>query len=170
MKVIMRVPDEGYYEGTRWRLLWGYQMKVIMRVPDEGYYEGTRWRLLWGYQMKVIMRVQDEGYYEGTRWRLLWEYKMKVIMRVPDEGYHEGTRWRSFQKFVVRTNFDIYVFITHICKRLVSGRREAWAHKTSLHPSLCTCTSTICWLDIGTASAIPCYYMLNNCFKICTNH
>ena len=32
MKVIMSIPDEGYYE---------YLMKVIMSVPDEGYYEHT---------------------------------------------------------------------------------------------------------------------------------
>jgi hypothetical protein len=41
MKVIMSVPDEGYYERTWWRLLWVYLMKVIMSVPDEGYYERT---------------------------------------------------------------------------------------------------------------------------------
>jgi hypothetical protein len=39
MKVIMSVPDEGYYERTWWRLLWEYLMKDIMSVPDEGYYE-----------------------------------------------------------------------------------------------------------------------------------
>jgi len=36
MKVILRVPDEGYFEGTWWRLFWGYLMKVILSVPDEG--------------------------------------------------------------------------------------------------------------------------------------
>jgi hypothetical protein len=41
MKVIMNVPDEGYSEGTWWRLLWVYLMKVIMSVPDEGYSERT---------------------------------------------------------------------------------------------------------------------------------
>jgi hypothetical protein len=110
MKVIMRVPDEGYYEGTRWRLLWEYQMKVIMRVPDEGYYEGTRWRLLWEYQMKVIMRVPDEGYYESTRWRLLWEYQMKVIMRVPEEGHSRNSSCAliSISTFLLRT------FVKHL--------------------------------------------------------
>jgi hypothetical protein len=43
-------------------------MKVIMRVPDEGYYKRTWWKLLWAYLMKVIMSVSDEGYYERTRW------------------------------------------------------------------------------------------------------
>jgi hypothetical protein len=67
----LRVPDEGYSEGTWWRLFWAYLMKVILRVPDEGYSEGTWWRLFWGYLMKVILRVPDEGYSEG--------HLMKVI-------------------------------------------------------------------------------------------
>jgi hypothetical protein len=29
-------------------------MKVILRVPDEGYSESTWWRLFWEYLMKVI--------------------------------------------------------------------------------------------------------------------
>jgi hypothetical protein len=41
-------------------------MKVIMRVPDEGYYKRTWWKLLWAYLMKVIMSVSDEGYYERS--------------------------------------------------------------------------------------------------------
>jgi hypothetical protein len=45
MKVILSVPDEGYFERTWWRLFWAYLMKVILSVPDEGYY------------------VPDEGYY-----------------------------------------------------------------------------------------------------------
>jgi len=36
---------------------------------------------------------------------------MKVILIVPDEGYSDRSWWRLFQKRVVRTNFDIYVFI-----------------------------------------------------------
>jgi hypothetical protein len=36
---------------------------------------------------------------------------MKVILSVPDEGYSERTWWRLFQKHVVCTKFDIYVFI-----------------------------------------------------------
>ena len=47
---------------------------------------------------------------------------MKVILSVPDEGYSERTWWRLFQKRVVRTTFDIYVFIkrvNNICKWLV---------------------------------------------------
>jgi hypothetical protein len=43
MKVILSVPDEGYYERTRWRLFWAYLMKGILSVPDEGYSERTRW-------------------------------------------------------------------------------------------------------------------------------
>ena len=38
-------------------------------------------------------------------------YLMKAILSVPDEGYSERTWWRLFQKHVVRTIFDIYVFI-----------------------------------------------------------
>ena len=45
MKVIMSVPDEGYYERTWWRLLCAYLMKVTMSAPEEGYYERTLWRL-----------------------------------------------------------------------------------------------------------------------------
>jgi hypothetical protein len=78
MKVIMSVPDEGYYERTRWRLLWAYLMKVILIVPDEGYSDRTWWRLFWAYLMKVILSVPHEGYSERTWWRLLI---------VPDEGY-----------------------------------------------------------------------------------
>jgi len=104
---ILSVPDEGYFERTRWRLFWVYQMKVILSVPDEGYFERNVWRLFWVYQM-VILSVPDEGYfvpYEGyfernwwrlfwayqmkvilsTRWRLFWAYQMKVIMSVPDD-------------------------------------------------------------------------------------
>ena len=36
---------------------------------------------------------------------------MKVILNVPDEGYSERTWWRLFQKRLVLTKFDIYVFI-----------------------------------------------------------
>ena len=32
MKVILNVPNEGY---------WAYLMKVILSVPDEGYFERT---------------------------------------------------------------------------------------------------------------------------------
>jgi hypothetical protein len=32
-------------------------MKVILNVPDEGYYERTWWRLFWAYLMKVILNV-----------------------------------------------------------------------------------------------------------------
>jgi hypothetical protein len=41
MKVILSVPDEGYFERTWWRLCWAYLMKVILSVPDEGYFERT---------------------------------------------------------------------------------------------------------------------------------
>ena len=60
--------------------LWAYLMKVILRVPDEGYSERTWWRLFWAYLMKVILSVPDEGCYERTWWRLLWAYLMKVIL------------------------------------------------------------------------------------------
>jgi hypothetical protein len=29
-------------------------MKVILSIPDEGYFECTWWRLFWAYLMKVI--------------------------------------------------------------------------------------------------------------------
>jgi hypothetical protein len=37
---------------------------------------------------------------------------MKVILSVHDEGYFERTWWRLFQKRLVRTKCDIYIFIT----------------------------------------------------------
>jgi hypothetical protein len=42
---------------------WAYLMKVILSVPDEGYFERTWWRLFWAYLMKVILSVPDEGYF-----------------------------------------------------------------------------------------------------------
>ena len=86
MKVILSVADEGYSDRTWWMLLWPYLMKVIMIVPDEGYWsylmkviDRTWWMSLivpdegyWSYLMKVIMSVPDEGYDERTWWRLLW--------------------------------------------------------------------------------------------------
>jgi hypothetical protein len=39
---------------------------------------------------------------------------MKVILNVPDEGYSDRTWWRLFQKRVVHTKFDIYVFISFV--------------------------------------------------------
>ena len=85
MKVILSIPDEGYFEHTWWRLFWAYQMKVILSVPDEGY--------SWAYLMKVILSIPDEGYFEHTWWRLFWAYLMKVILSVPDEGYSRNTSW-----------------------------------------------------------------------------
>jgi hypothetical protein len=103
MKVILSVPDEGYFERTWWRLFWAYLMKVILSIPDDGYFERTWWRLFWAYLMKVILSVPDEGYFERTWWRLFWVYLMKVILSIPDE--------RLFQKSIMHTRFDIYVFI-----------------------------------------------------------
>jgi hypothetical protein len=124
MKAILNVPDEGYSERTWWRLFWTYLMKAILKVPDEGYSERTWWRLFWTYLMKVILNVPDEGYSERTRWRLFWTYLMKVILNVPDEGYSERTWWRLFQKLVVRTKFDIYVFINNSEHRKMRAKQQ----------------------------------------------
>ena len=43
---------------------------------------------------------------------------MKVILSVPDEGYYERTWWRLFQKRIVRTKLDIYVFIIYSSTQL----------------------------------------------------
>ena len=80
---------------------WAYLMKVILSVPDEGYFERTWWRLFWAYLMKVILSVTEEGYFERTWWRLFWAYLMKVILSVPDEDYLERTWWRLFQNYAV---------------------------------------------------------------------
>ena len=50
------------FEHTWWRLFWAYLMKVILSIPDEGYFEHTWWRLFWAYLMKVILSIPDEGY------------------------------------------------------------------------------------------------------------
>jgi hypothetical protein len=53
----LSVPDEGYsriLSVPDGRLFWVYLMKVILSVPDEGYFECTWWRLFWVYLMKVI--------------------------------------------------------------------------------------------------------------------
>ena len=95
-----------------------FVITLILSVPDEGYYpyfECTWWRLLplfWVYLMKVItliLSVPDEGYYpycECTWWRLflyiIWLSNLLTL---------SVTWWRLFQKHVVWTKFDIYVFI-----------------------------------------------------------
>ena len=61
---------------------WAYLMKVILSVPDEGYFECTWRRLFWAYLMKVILSVPDEGYFERPWWRLFWAYLMKVIQEM----------------------------------------------------------------------------------------
>jgi hypothetical protein len=43
MKVILIVPDEGYFDRTWWRLFLSYLMKVIFIVPDESYFDRTWW-------------------------------------------------------------------------------------------------------------------------------
>jgi hypothetical protein len=115
MKVILSIPDEGYFEHTWWRLFWAYLMKVILSVPDEGYFEHTWWRLFWAYLMKVILSVPDENYFERTWWRLFWAYLMKVILSVPDEGYFRNVKCRLSL---------IYVFFTtkhYTLKRMILG-------------------------------------------------
>jgi hypothetical protein len=37
-------------------------MKVILGVPDEGYFERTWWRLFWAYLMKVIPETRRAHY------------------------------------------------------------------------------------------------------------
>jgi hypothetical protein len=90
---------------------WAYLMKVILSVPDEGYFERTWWRLFCAYMMKVILSVHDEGYLERTWWRLFWAYLIKVILSVHDEGYFERTWWRLFHKRDGCPNVDIYVLL-----------------------------------------------------------
>ena len=79
-------------------------MKVILNVPDEGYFERTWWRLFWPYVMKIILNVPDEGYFERTWWRLFWTYLMKVILNVPDEGIPETLR----EHYILHLRFYYY--------------------------------------------------------------
>jgi hypothetical protein len=91
----------------RWRV-WA------LSVPDEGYE-------LWAYQMKGMSL-------ERTRWRV-WALSV-TRWRV---WALSVTRWRVFQKHVVGTTFDIYVFITHFFYLAVQ----------SMHHHLCT-FNTVC--------------------------
>jgi hypothetical protein len=75
-----------------------------LSVPDEGY--------------SRILSVPDG--------RLFWVYLMKVILSVPDEGYFECTWWRLFQKHIVHTNFDIYVFIKLLNHCLISSIKSRY--------------------------------------------
>ena len=84
--------------------------------------------------MKVILSVPDEGYTDRTWWRLFWAYLMKVILSVPDEGYFERTWWRLFQKRIVRTNFDIYVFIIFFTlPEYILSIAHLWTHLIRSH-------------------------------------
>jgi hypothetical protein len=58
MKIILSVPDEGYFERTWWRLFWAYLMKVILSAPDEGYFERTWLRLF----EKLFVRTKFDIY------------------------------------------------------------------------------------------------------------
>jgi hypothetical protein len=113
-----------------------YLMKVILSVPDEGYFECTWWRLFWVYLMKVILSVPDEGYSECTWWRLFWVYLMKVILSISDEGYSECIWWRLFQKRIVCTKLDIYVLIILDCGNITSDRRR-WMEMATAKGLLC---------------------------------
>jgi hypothetical protein len=70
---------------------WAYLMKVILSVPNEGYFERTWWRLFWAYLMKVILSVLDEGYSRNhmSSPPVLIEF---VLLRTPyPSGAHEFT-------------------------------------------------------------------------------
>jgi hypothetical protein len=45
------------FERSWWRLFWAFLMKVILSVPDEGYFEHSWWRLFWAFLMKVIQET-----------------------------------------------------------------------------------------------------------------
>ena len=83
-------------ERTWWRLLSVPDEGYYSNVPDEGYYSNVPDE---GY----YSNVPDEGYYSNVPDEGYWAYLMKVI---------ECTWWRLFHKRVVRTKYDIYVFIT----------------------------------------------------------
>ena len=110
MKVILSVPDEGYFERTWWRLFWAYLMKVILSVPDEGYFEHTWWKLFWAYLMKVILSIPDEGYFERTWWRLFWVNLMKVIPETHRLHYIWYTTYVFFYFKETRTVFTFILY------------------------------------------------------------
>jgi hypothetical protein len=66
-----------------------------------------------------------------------WAYLMMVILNVPDDGYSERTWWRLFQKLVVRTKLDIYLFIIErklkqLWLTILSTKRTIISHLNSL--------------------------------------
>ena len=71
MKVILNVPDEGYFERTWWRLFWTYLMKVILNVPDQGYSERTCWRLFQKRWCALHMISTFIFIYACLKWRIL---------------------------------------------------------------------------------------------------
>ena len=100
------------FERTWWRLFWAYLMKVILSVPDEGYFEHTWWRLFWAYLMTVILSIPDEGYFERTWWRLFWVYLMKVILSIPDERlFQKNIMHTRFDIYVFIACFLMFTLI-----------------------------------------------------------
>ena len=73
---------------------WAYLMKVILSIPDEGYFERTWWRLFWAYLMKVILSIPDEGYFECTWWRLFYtrvvHTKLDIYIFIIDNWYKKA--------------------------------------------------------------------------------
>jgi hypothetical protein len=120
MKVILSVPDEGYFECIWWRLYWAYLMKVILSVSDEGYFEYIWWRLFWAYLMKVILSVSDEGYFECIWWRLFWVYLMKVILSISDEGYFRNRSCTlNLTSVFIKTDIGYFNRISMIRKEIL---------------------------------------------------
>jgi hypothetical protein len=59
------------FERTWWRLFWAYLMKVILSVPDEGYFERTWWRLF----KKHVMRTKFDTF-SWLRFFWFWNLKI----------------------------------------------------------------------------------------------
>jgi hypothetical protein len=114
---------------TWWRLFLAYLMKVILSIPDEGYFEHTWWRLFWAYLMKVILSIPDEGYFERhlmkvilsvTWWRLFWAYLMALHFSTFHNFKHPSSSSPLF-KLVKHTSIFLQSWKWGIGRGLTSG-------------------------------------------------
>jgi hypothetical protein len=59
-------------------------MKVILSIPDEGYFERTWWRLFWAYLMKVIPKNMSCALNLISKFLLLTQFKGSLWLRSYD--------------------------------------------------------------------------------------
>ena len=67
------------FEHIWWRLFWAYLMKVILSIPDEGYFERTWWRLFWVNLMKVIPETHRLHYIWYTTYGFFYFKETRTV-------------------------------------------------------------------------------------------